>query len=130
MLAVLLGTAVLVGLVVVLGRSVVDDLLSCSPPGRRAQVVQEEFVRAHVADAHDLSWFSSDCDDAGTGFLTFSTALSPADTRDAFLADRRCADTDPSEPDAYGVTCRSGSATVDVVVEQAAGGSTGELALP
>lgn len=128
---VVLVTVVLLGLVVVLARDVADEWLYCSPPGRSAQIEQEEFVRTRIIDASNLEWHISDCDDAGTGYLRFHTTLSPLATRAALLTGGQCQIVDESDFDAYGVSCESGSASITVFLEGSdVSGTNGELALP
>lgn len=131
----LVGAAVLASLVLVVGivivvRYLANDVLACSPPSQQEQQVQEAFVRSRVPDAQELNWTFSDCDADGTGSLSFTTALAPAATHDAFLAYTACSPYhEPSAGD-NAVTCKSGGAQVFIFLEVAPSAKTkGELAL-
>ena len=86
---------------------------------------QEAFVRAHLKDVRDVERETLDCDDRSRGgFVLFTTALTPAAARAAFLADRAC-----SEESGTAVTCTSAGVPVYVHFEAGDARTKGRLSM-
>ena len=56
-----------------------DELTYCfRPPSQQEQGRQQAFVLAHLPDAREFEWETSDCDDEGLCVLSYTTALDRA----------------------------------------------------
>lgn len=112
----LIASAVAVVVLVVAGVAVVlgSNAISCASPSLEALKAQEAFVLTHVVDARDVESGTADCDDNGDGYVNFTTDLTPAGARDAFLADPSCSPYADEGVDQIAVKCRSGRSTVFV----------------
>ena len=123
--AIAVGFLVAVPAIVVV---VVPDVLSCSPPSDKELVQQEAFVRAHVSDARDVRSGVGDCDDAGRGYVNFTTSLSATAARDVLLTDPSCSGAQEADGETS-VQCRSSKKTVDVyfTANMRGGTTAGEL---
>jgi hypothetical protein len=107
----------------------VKDTFECSPPSYDALKAQETFVLDRVTDARDVQSGTSDCDDDGDGHVDFTTDLTPAGARDAFLADQSCSPY-TEDGDELAVSCTSEKSTVYVFFTSNDDGTTqGELNL-
>ena len=129
-MAVLASLLLLAGVALAANRFI-DSVFDCSPPSQHDMQVQEAFLRSHVTDARGLEWTVADCDDQGEAWLEFSTALTPAAARDAFLTDPSCSPDLGPDADDQGVNCTSGDAEIYVFFEATSVAATsGELTLP
>ena len=122
--------AALVGVLVLLGRYVLEDPTCAKPPTQQERTQQEAFVRTHLPDARDFEWTVMDCDDNGQASVDFTTRQRGSAASKAFLSDPACRAS--VEPDASpgDVTCTSGDFEVSIYLEDKGAIDTyGELAL-
>jgi hypothetical protein len=125
---------VLIAVVLVVGifafRSVEDSILNCSPPSASELQAQQAFVLAHVRDASDIEVCTTDCDDQGGGYVSFTTAMAPQAARNAFLADTSCSTYSGEDSEDIAVSCPAGTFEVYVFFLGVSQGRTsGELTM-